>query len=67
MAAELCTLWKRTHRLQRKWQHHIDGFVSALLKQMKDDEKVKWEEVRELVERYEGHSSVTKIIEEKPK
>ena len=38
-----------------------------LLEQMKDEERALWESVRDLVERYEGHSSVTKIVEEKPK
>ena len=38
-----------------------------LLEQMKDEERQLWESVRDLVERYEGHSSVTKIVEEKPK
>ncbi len=38
-----------------------------LLEQMKDEERELWESVRDLVERYEGHSSVTKIVEEKPK
>ena len=38
-----------------------------LLDQMKDEERELWESVRDLVERYEGHSSVTKIVEEKPK
>ena len=38
-----------------------------LLNQMKDEEKELWEAVDSLVERYEGHSSVTKIVEQKPK
>ena len=64
-------VWERNNGTDHQQAYEI-GYkfrksTQHLLKQMKDDEKVKWEEVRELVERYEGHSSVTKIIEEKPK
>lgn len=38
-----------------------------LLAQMKDEEKKLWEEVKDLVQRYEDDSSVTKIVEEKKK
>ncbi|MDP7105698.1 MAG: hypothetical protein QGH41_01395, partial [Roseibacillus sp.] len=38
-----------------------------LLAQMKDEEKEAWEQVKKLVQQYEDHSSVTKIVEEKKK
>ena len=64
-------VWARKNGADRQQAYEI-GYkfcksTVRLQSQMKDEEKALWEEVRELVQEYEDHSSTEKIVEEKKK
>ena len=64
-------VWERNTGEDRQQAYEI-GYkfrdsTEHLLAQMKDEEKKLWEQVKDLVQRYEDDSSVTKIVEEEKK
>ena len=64
-------VWERNTGEDRQQAYEI-GYkfrdsTQHLLAQMKDEEKKLWEQVKDLVQRYEDDSSVTKIVEEEKK